>query len=186
MKWIPVTYAVTVFALGGCLSSNAPDVSNSEIAPTKESVTSAPGFSEADRQALLQRGTLIVDTCMEHMPDTQATRDALSASGFRQQGLDDGMHLYSQEGRRLMAGVSASGSPPACFVMVSQMTVAEAEVLARPWVDAMDGQPAPPQAKKMARYYRGSFKGGPVGVAIFDDWNLSGTRGALVMGKALR
>ena len=145
-----------------------------------------PSLAAPSRSELLNKAAEGAAVCAQSMPDTQRTGDALRASGY---GLDEATgdyRLYAALGTRVI--VLITGQKPGskgCLLLVSGMTVPEAEALIRPWLAASDAKPMQTRSR-VEKGWSGTLKGRPVELGILKEINLPIVRGAAIVVRSLR
>lgn len=139
------------------------------------------GFDRAEALALAAKAR---DACAAHMPDTRATRAAFSAAGLPVVGSESRIWLHSPDPFQMIASVNTTARDPGCFIAVRNMSAAEAEALIAPWL-AQSGAQAM-SSRGSTRRWKGQFAGGPIGLAIVDDFNIPGfLRGRAIVARGL-
>ncbi len=145
-----------------------------------------PSLAAPSRTELLNKAAEGAAVCAQSMPDTQRTGDALRASGYN---LDEGtgdLRAYTALGKRVVVLITGKrSSNQACVVLVSGMTMAEAEALIQPWLATSGAKPVPP-SRKLEKTWLGTFKGGLVELGIAKKINTPIVRGAAIVARAMK
>lgn len=145
-----------------------------------------PAAAIAADPALLAQGAEAVDICARHMPDIRDTKAALAEAGFRLDESTGTLHAYTRTGFRVVVGVTTpSAQNPACVVLVSHMTPAEARRLMQPWIRAAHAVPARDARRAYSHVHAGRLNGHPVLLGVIDHMELKSVRGAAVIAAGL-
>lgn len=156
------------------------------IAAAGLALTALPVSAEVPtKAALLTKAAEGGAICAAKMPSTNATAEALRAAAFTPEGGEGTFRIYSAYGKRVVVVITAGGARgDGCIILASKMTPAEAEALARPYIDAAKARPAqPPRGIEADKFWLGFFKGAPLMIGIKNNLDLGIVRGAAVFAR---
>lgn len=130
---------------------------------------------------LLDKAAKAAALCMKYMPNSRLTKDALKDAGYRYEGLQSGYHIYSNDGRRLIAATTKTSSKrQGCLISVSKMTPEEGAKLIQPWVKATGAQQGTPTNKGVTKAWVGNFKGKRASLGVNKEIDFRIMRGAAI------
>lgn len=96
------------------------------------------GASAADLTARALEG---FSTCVSRFPESRETVGVLKSQGWRYEGLAGKFHLYSDEGRRVIAAATVtSARQKGCAVAVSKMTAEQAVAVAQAFLQGQKAE----------------------------------------------
>lgn len=146
-----------------------------------------PAMAQAQyvKEDLLPKAAQAAKICSDHMPDSLAAMEAFKQDGYRFEGIHHGYRIFTMEGRRLVAAISVtSAKRQACLISVSKMTPPEARALIQPWVAASNAKPVKPWHRNLSEAWIGTFRKGPVRMAVVKYIDLGPMRGAAIVAGA--
>lgn len=133
------------------------------------------------KEDLLPKAAEAADICAIHMPDSKAAGTAFKDAGFRYEGVFSDFHLYSMQGRRLLAGITlTSNRRQGCLITVSKMTVQDGMALIQPWLKESSAKPTKPVDSNHAAAWRGTFRKGPINLVVLKHVDFRIMRGAAI------
>lgn len=121
--------------------------------------------------------------CAAAMPDSRATSSALVANGFSLADANGPLKAYSALGNRVVVMISSpTRRDKVCLVAVGSLSEAEALQLINPWLDQSQASPVQ-VVGGFTHGWLGSFKGGPIELAITRNTDLFYFTGRAILAR---
>ena len=137
-----------------------------------------------ERSAVLAKAAEAAEVCVQNMPNSQATTNALKAHGFGLADANGPLKAYTAISNRVAVIISSpSRSSEACVIGVGKLSEAEAMQLLKPWLSSSETRPIPVNGN-FTRAWTGRFKGRPVDIAISRTTDLYYFTGRTIMVRA--
>ena len=145
----------------------------------------ATAIFAADKEHL-QKAQELLGICAQHLLKPNTIKANLKERGFRYEGNMGEFHVYSLDGRRLLAGTSrTSDKDKSCLVSVSKMTLNEAVSLAAKTAKSLKAKEV--KLKSYDKSYISDPRGGYLfAVLVEKHVNFRIMRGAAITVVAVR
>lgn len=137
----------------------------------------------ADQKHMIE-AQKVLRACFDNLPDSRQVRAAFKAVKLRPEGVFGSYHAFSGLNWKLMgmtAATLSSDSTPECGVMVDQMSIAEAQILAAPFLKEIGAGRARTNDRNIAAVFAGVVRGQVMAVAIFKEEDAYYLKGSAVI-----
>ena len=123
-----------------------------------------------------------LDVCARIYPDTAAAWPILGEMGWRNEGTEEGMRIFSKNGYRAVVAINAGKSrAPLCMISASRMTPEYALSLATAIAPAMrDAKRTEEGREKLVARWQGTMHGQPTVLGVVKHVEFGVMRGAAV------
>ncbi len=138
------------------------------------------GIAHADENWTAAKAAF--EICIARFPDVRAIHDALSADGWRYEGNEQGLRIFTRNGFRAVAATQGSRQTASrCVVSSTRLTEAAATAFAAEVATRLDGvKRIDLSSRGVPTAWEGGLRGTTLRLGVVPDANFGVMRGAVV------